>query len=148
LSCPFFMPTQPSDKATFLHPSRLPLGGPWAGTCCAPGHQHAHPTSDELKDCNLGYALSCTRLPVERASDAVRFSMARENGTQLFLRFVCEKNYRPAGDGLLEYDSQRASWVSSHSDPQIQKMAECYLQSYLSRRSPSFSNFTSSTNHE
>jgi hypothetical protein len=47
---------------------------------------------------------------------------------------VCEKNYRPAGDGVLEFDSQQGSWTKPHSIPQVQKMAECYLESYRSRR--------------
>lgn len=145
LACPFFRPTRRSEDASFLHPLRLPLGGHWEGHCCAPGHEGAQLSSDELKQCNLGYALNCTRLPSERSSDAVRFSMIRENGAQLLLRFVCEKNYRPAGDGVLEYDSTHALWVSAHSDPQIQKMAECYLQAYRSRKNPSLVDSTSST---
>jgi hypothetical protein len=134
LACPFFMPTQRSDDASWLHPVRLPLGAPFDGHCCAPGHEAAQLSSEEIKQCNLGYASQCSRLPQERTSDAVRFGVVRESGTQVFLRFVCEKNYRPAEDGILEYDSQRAAWTSVHATPQIQKMAECYLEGYRSRR--------------
>jgi len=146
LACPFFMPTRRSEDATWLHPMRLPLGGAWEGHCCAPGHEAALLNGEELKSCNLGYASNCVRLPLERSSDAVRFSVARESGAQLILRFVCEKNYRPAGDGTLEYDSQQAQWLSTHPDPQIQKMAECFLHSYLSRRTQFVVDSTSSTN--
>ena len=134
MACPFFMPTQRSEDASWFHPHRLPLGGPFDGHCCAPGRETEQLSPEEIKECNLGYAAHCSRLPQERTSDAVRFSVVRESGTHIFLRFVCEKNYRPAGDGILEFDSQNATWTTPHSTPQIQKMAECYLESYRSRR--------------
>jgi hypothetical protein len=38
-------------------------------------------------------------------------------------------------------------WVSSQPDPRIQKMAECYLESYLLRRNqPAAANIPSSAN--
>jgi hypothetical protein len=144
LACPFFMPTQPAAEAIFIHPMRLPLGAPWRGRCCAPGHEAADLSIEELKDCNLGNAKQCVRLPTDRISDAVRFAVARESGNLLALRFVCEKNYRPASDGTLEYDSLRQQWNSIHNDPQIQRMAQCFLQSYLSRKVPMEADSTSS----
>jgi hypothetical protein len=129
------MPTQRSEDASWLHPHRLPLGGPFDGHCCAPGHECAKLSAEDLKQCNLGYAARCSRLPQERTSDAVRFGVVRESSSQIVLRFVYEKNYRPAGDGILEFDSQRAFCATPHSTPQIQKMAECYLESYRSLRS-------------
>jgi hypothetical protein len=74
----------------------------------------------------------------------VRFAVTRESGSLLALRFVCEKNYRPASDGTLEYDSLRQQWNSTHNDPQIQRMAQCFLQSYLSRKVPMEADSTSS----
>lgn len=141
MACPFFMPTTKSDAAWFLHPSRLPLGAEWNGQCSAPGHEHCEPDRDELKNCNLGYAVKCPRLPPDRAADAIRFSIARDSGSHLTLWFVHERDHRPAGHGILEYDVLRAAWTSPHVDPRIQKMAECYLQSYLQRRT-----FPTSTN--
>jgi len=119
----------------WLHPSRLPLGGGWEGRCSAPGHEGAHPSQEELHEfCNLGYATKCSRLPIEREWDAVRLSVARDQGSRLLLWFVCEIDHRPARHGTLEYDVDRREWISLHSDPRIQKMLECYLQSYLQRR--------------
>jgi hypothetical protein len=135
VACPFFMPTDKHDDGGWLHPSRLPLGGGWIGHCSAPGHEGAEPTNRELREfCNLGYAAGCPRLPEERAYDAVRFSVAHDRGGQLLLWFVYESRHRPAGHGMLEYDLSLDRWISSHSDPRIQKMADCYLQSYLLRR--------------
>jgi hypothetical protein len=147
MACPFFMPTSKSDAGVWLHPSRLPLGGGWNGHCSAPGHENSEPTTEELKKCNLGYATDCSRLPKERASDAVRFSISRDCGPQLSVWFVYELDHRPAGHGTLEYDLSLGTWTSFHADPRIQKMAECYLQSYLQRTiRPAAAGFPSSAN--
>jgi hypothetical protein len=147
VACPFFMPTSKLDDGGWLHPSRLPLGGGWIGRCSAPGHEGADPTNEELRElCNLGYAARCPRLPEERVYDAVRFSIASDRGARLLVWFVCESGHRPASHGILEYDLSLGRWISSHSDARIQKMAECYLQSYLLRRiQPAPAGLTSST---
>jgi hypothetical protein len=137
LACPFFMPVRKLEHGAWRHPSRLPLGSGWSGFCCAAGHEDIQPTDDELTEfCNLGYAANCPRLPRERDCDAVRFGIARDAGSQLVLRFVCEAGHLPAAHGTLEYDLSLGQWVLSHADPRIQKMAECYLESYLMRRIP------------
>src|ERR1022692_5335103 len=140
------MPTSKLEDGGWLHPSRLPLGGGWIGHCSAPGHECAEPTVEELRKlCNLGYAAGCPRLPAERTSDAVRVSIARDRGAQLLFWFVCESGHPPTGHGMLEYDLSTGQWIRSNSDPRIQKMAECYLQSYLLRRiQPAAAGFTSS----
>jgi hypothetical protein len=133
--CPFFIPTMKLEDGGWLHSSRLPLGGGWRGQCCAPGNEGTEPTTEELREfCNLGYARACARLPKERTADAVRFAVSRDAGTQLLVQFVTEFNHQPAGHGILEYDSSLGRWVGTHSDPCIQRMAECYLEAYLSRR--------------
>jgi len=135
MACPFFMPIAKCDDGGWIHPARLPLGAGWQGRCCAPGHEGSEPAADELREfCNLGYASRCSRLPKERTADAVRFSISRDRGDQLTVCFVRELEHRPSGHGNLEYDRPLAKWVSSHPDPCIQKMADCYLQSYLMRR--------------
>ena len=134
LACPFFVPTTRLDGG-FIHPSRLPLGAGWRGHCSAPGHEGAEPEDDHLRQlCNLGYSSACSRLPTERSCDAVRFGVAHDRGSQLAIWFVCESAHRPGAHGTLEYDLASQRWVSSHSDARIQKMAECYLESYLLRR--------------
>jgi len=138
LACPFFMPVRKSEDSVWQHPSRLPLGCGWTGLCCAPGYEGVQPTDEELRCfCNLGYATNCPRLPKERPCDAVRFGIARDTGSQLFLLFVCEAGHLPTTHGTLQYDLSLGLWVLSHADPQIQRMAECYLESYLPRRIPS-----------
>ena len=141
------MPTTKCEEGNWIHPSRLPLGGGWYGYCSAPGHEGVRPTADELTQlCNLGYATTCSRLPKTRASDAVRFSVAGDRSARLVFWFVCESNHLPASHGTLEYDLSSEQWVSTHPDPRIQKMADCYLQSYRLRRTSPFAGITSSTN--
>src|SRR6202167_1461024 len=148
MACPFFMPTSRLDDGGWLHPSRLPLGGGWMGHCSAPGYEGTEPSNQELRElCNLGYAAGCARLPEDRAYDAVRFSIARDRGAQLELWFVCESSNCPASHGILEYDLSLGQWIRNHPDARIQKMAECYLQTYLVRRiQPAAAGLSSSTN--
>ena len=146
LACPFFMPAQKLDGA-WLHPSRLPLGGGWDGRCSAPGHEGAQPSNQELHEyCNLGYAIKCSRLPAHRDYDAVRFSVCRDQGSRLQLWFICELAHRPATHGTLEYDVLQSAWISSHSDERIQKMAACYVETYLQRKIQPAPEPVSSTN--
>jgi hypothetical protein len=129
------MPLQKLERGAWLHPTRLPLGAGWSGRCSAPGHEGAEPADEELRDfCNLGYAVRCSRLPAGRACDAVRFSVNRDLGSLVLLCFVCEMDHRPVAHGILEFDLALERWVSSHPDPRIQRMAECYMQCYRSRR--------------
>ncbi len=120
----------------WLHPSRLPLGGGWDGRCSAPGHEGAQPSNQDLHE----FAIWDTRQNVRacrphRDFDAVRFSVARDQGSRLQLWFVCETGHRPAKHGTLEYDVElQSTWISSHSDERIQKMAGVLRQSYLKRK--------------
>jgi hypothetical protein len=50
------------------------------------------------------------------------------------LQVVFETEYLPAGHGLLEYDELLDLWVSTHPEPVIQRLAECFLHSYLQRK--------------
>jgi hypothetical protein len=135
VACPFFVPSRKLDDAGWQHPARLPLGGGWQGHCAAPGHEGAEPSDQDLHEyCNLGYAAQCARLPKDRSCDAVRFSVAHDRGTQLLLWYVCETAHRPAAHGTLEFDVPLQRWTTTHPDARIQKMAECYLESYLLRR--------------
>lgn len=104
----------------------------------------------ELQElCNLGYASKCGRLPKDRSYDAVRFSVARDTGAQLLIWFACEAGHYPCNHGQLEYNPSLTTWVSSHQDPQIQKLAECYVQSYLTRKSnSSLADISSSPPHD
>src|SRR5215472_1924991 len=128
------MPTQRLEEGAWLHPSRLPLGAGWQGYCTAPGHEGELPAPADLHHgCNLGYAVTCPRLPQERAWDAVRFGVAGESESGVRLAYVCERNHRPSEHGTLEYRFADQAWLNRHADPRIQKMAECCMVSWLRR---------------
>lgn len=146
LACPFFMPTHRSDEGAWLHPSRLPLGCGWEGHCTAPGYEGVVPNAERLhQDCSLGYATNCPHLPASRQWDAIRFSVARENESEILLAYSCERNHLPAGHGNLEYRLQNSEFTAIHPDGRIQKMAECFLESWLRRTR---SRFASENNAE
>ncbi len=132
MACPFFMPTEKLD--VWSHRPPLPLGNAWQGVCTASGYSDAQPLERELKECNLGYAKHCRRLPAKRAWDAVRFCVSRHRDGRIELCYVCEVNHRPGEHGHLEYDVTRGAWAVAHRDSCVQKMAQCYLEAYVERR--------------
>jgi len=149
LACPYFMPVEELE-GSWQHPSRLPLGCGWRGHCTAPGHADENPAQDVLEAfCNLGYATGCSWAPRDRAWDAVRFAVAVpsevDNGYEsagglsqvlpmIRVIYVCERNHRPAERGELAFDLQQSQWVRRHDDARVQKMAECFLGSFLQKR--------------
>jgi hypothetical protein len=141
VACPFFMPVEKLENGTWLHAGRLPLGCGWSGHCTAPGHEGEAPSQEELREfCNLGYAEGCGRLPRERTWDSVRFAAktvvndANGAGGRMQIRFVCERGHRPAEHGMLEFDLAEMRWVERHRDSRVQRMAECFLESYVEKR--------------
>jgi hypothetical protein len=144
------MPVARLENGTWPHPARLPLGAGWCGHCTAPGHEGEVPPQDILETfCNLGYASNCSWSPLTGVWDAARFGVsARRNPAAptdeqcatpipagvLLVHFVCERNHRPVEHGDLEFDLARATWLVRHGDPRIQKMAECFLESYLKKK--------------
>lgn len=147
MACPYFMPVVKLENGAWPHPARLPLGCGWNGHCTAPGHEGETPSQDVLEAfCNLGYASSCAWAPQERAWDAVRFSVSAPADTSgkdkqnrspaasvLRLIYVCERDHLPVAHGELTFDLVTAAWTRPHEDARIQKMAECFLDSYLQR---------------
>jgi hypothetical protein len=135
------MPTRKLDDGVWPHPSRLPLGCGWEGHCTAPGHEGAVPAASRLhEECSLGYASNCPHMPVERAWDAIRFAVSREHDSRIWVAYVCERNHLPAEHGNLEYRVHDGQWTNCHPDGRVQKMAECFLESWLQRVRPAPSN--------
>ncbi len=137
MACPFFMPEQRFDF-DWLFPQRLPLGAGWTGTCTAPGHEGSRPGEEELRSaCNIGYAKACSRLPADRSADAVRFAIGEKSDGIVRVLFACERAFLPAGHGVLLYEKANGRWIQRHENACVQRMAECYLQAQMERRSRS-----------
>lgn len=47
--------------------------------------------------------------------------------------YVCERDHHPVLHGDLEFDLSTMTWLRQHEDTRIQKMAECFLDSYLKK---------------
>ncbi len=142
MACPFFMPVEKLENGAWLHAARLPLGCGWTGHCTAPGHENAVPSQEELRDfCNLGYAEGCERFPQERVWDSVRFGARtvpgdKKNftGGHIQIRYVCERDHRPVEHGTLKFDAVAENWLLRHSDDRVQRMAECFMATYVEKR--------------
>lgn len=141
------MPSEKFVNGGWPHPARLPLASGWRGTCTAPGHEGELPSAEQLQDfCNLGYAQTCSRLPHDRAWDAVRFSIVSprfadavsdaSRAATIRLHYVCERAHLPVNHDVLEFDVTQLRWVRRHPDARVQRMAECFLSEYLSHRKP------------
>jgi hypothetical protein len=115
------------------------LGCGWQGYCTAPGYDGVIPETQRLQEeCSIGYSSTCPRLPADRPWDAIRFAVSRENEFLIQVVYVCEKNHLPAEHGNLEYRVQDTQWAVAHTDPRIQKKAECFLDSWLQKKRPTF----------
>ena len=150
MACPYFMPVEKMENGSWPHPSRLPLGCGWKGHCTAPGHEQQIPTQDILEAfCNLGYASRCSWAPAQRLWDSVRFAVmaplgqdargkcaltSDEPARTLRLTYICERDHRPVEHGELEFDVAMNLWLKPHVDTRIQKMAVCFLESYLKKK--------------
>jgi hypothetical protein len=134
MACPYFMPTSRHDAELWMHRQRLSLGDGFAGTCTAPGRNGCAASDAELKDlCNLGYASACGHLPAHRLADAVRFAVACDSADTLTLQWSSERDHLPVAHGQLEYDTATARFTTAHNDLCVQRMAECFIESYLLR---------------
>jgi hypothetical protein len=126
-------------NGAWAHAGRLPLGCGWSGQCTAPGHEGEIPSPQDLQEfCNLGYAAGCARLPAERSWDSIRFgarSVASEAvGENIQIRYICECGHLPAEHGILEFAASTAQCERPHRDSRLQRMAECFVETYLEKR--------------
>lgn len=138
MACPYFVPREILNDGSWPHPSRLPLGAGWNGSCCASGEAITATDSHLREFCNLGYAAACPHLPHERDWDAVRFSVACTGVEQVTISYVCELAHAPVEHGKLAFDLERESWVNVHSDARVQRLAACYLETYRARQTHAF----------
>jgi hypothetical protein len=137
MACPFF---HPAAQDFVDAPGWHPLGDAHRGSCQANPREPFQPSDRTLHDlCNLGYAaLTCPRFPANADADAVRFTIARDEGGVIGLYYVAEKNHLPQSHGPLEYSRAAGAFTLAHADAILQWQAEAYLASYL-RRQPNAS---------
>jgi hypothetical protein len=136
LACPYFVPRERLDGGEWLHPSRLPLGAGWKGSCCVEGIESQPAESVVREMCNLGYAAGCPRLPANRDWDSVRFSVCGSGPDQIALAYVCERNHAPAEHGRLTFNVAGGLWREQPADPRLERLAKCYLETWRAKQIP------------
>lgn len=134
MACPFFVPREILNDGSWPHPSRLPLGAGWAGSCRASGTEEPIADGHIREFCNLGYATACPQLPVERDWDAIRFSVARVSREHLTISFVCELGHAPIEHGKLTFDLENEGWLGPSPDPRVLTLANCFVHTYRERQ--------------
>lgn len=133
LACPFFVPREVLNDGSWPHPSRLPLGAGWTGSCRATGQELPASDAHIREFCNLGYATACEYLPQRRDWDAIRFSVVRASLEQVTLCFVCELEHAPIEHGELTFDLKSEVCLDVDTDWRVQTLAASYLRAYRVR---------------
>ncbi len=128
------MPRMPVRDGRGAVGPRTPLGELWTGHCHAPGQQTAEIGEALCNPCNSGYAARvCSRFPAEGPSDAVRFHVAVDNDEALRLQYVYERQWWPAGHGVLEYSVARGEVTPATADAILRGQAAAFAQSWIFR---------------
>jgi hypothetical protein len=139
MACPYFDPVRPRTIAIGAPGAMLPLGDSWLGLCRATAGQPWEPDQASLAAlCNLGYARgSCPRFPAEEADrgpDAVRFTISRDDGRSVEVRYVVERDHHPFAHGGLEFSRAAAAFVVPPPAETLHRQARAYVTSYLRRK--------------
>lgn len=135
MSCPYFEPLEPRSRAADPRLSTLPLGDSWTGMCRADPLSPSAPEPTAVHTfCNFGYARqSCNRFPASDGPDAVRFSISRDNGTSIEVRWAIERDHHPFAVGTLAFERANGAFASEPPFPALLKQAFAYVSSYLRR---------------
>ncbi len=137
MACPYFYPVKSRTSPGETQHAMLPLGDLWAGECHAEPLQPCHAPDQGLRMlCNLGYARgSCARFPgAPGVPDAVRFTVASDDGPVIRLLFAIERNHHPFLHGPLEYSTTCAAFAPEPADENLSRQAHAYVDSYLRRK--------------
>ncbi len=135
MACPYFYPLEP-DPEWHKHP-RLPLGDPYTGLCQVDPLREAQPDLPTLHAfCNRGYARGrCPRFPAAAHADGHRFSVIQEEGANLRIFYVAERDHRPLDHGTIEYSTDQCRFVDGDGGRLFLRQAQAYIESYLRRKS-------------
>jgi hypothetical protein len=138
MACPYFYPVE-RHVGDLVPPSAiLPLGDAWSGVCRAGAGPPQRPAEAQLRPlCYFGYARGrCDRFPPDDAGpDAVRFTIANDDGASLGIYYVQERDHHPFAYGPLQYSLVGHSFLQQPSDETLARQAEAYTESYLRRKS-------------
>ena len=136
MACPYFYPVARLEEDVWAVPPRLPLGDAYTGECRAGTIPHQPDPSVMRTLCNCGYArglTACARFPQDARVDAVRFSIAADEGDGIRLQYILEKQCWPLDHGELRYSVSGRAFASAPADEIVARQAIAFLESYLRR---------------
>jgi len=134
MACPYFYPVARLEEDLWAVPPRLPLGDAYTGECRAGAMPHQPGDVVMRNSCNSGYARGkCDRFPQDARADAVRFSVAADEGDGIRLQYIFEKLCWPLDHGELRYSVSEHSFSSELADEIVARQAAAFLESYLRR---------------
>ena len=137
MACPWFLPRTPIRERRGAVAQRAPLGELWTGMCRAPGQEPAAIGETLCNPCNTGYAgRACSRFPQDGPADAVRFHVTSDKADELLLQYVFERQWWPAGHGVLQYSVTRGEVSPAAADEILRAQAEAFAKSWIFKTRP------------
>jgi hypothetical protein len=134
MPCPYFYPVARLEEDLWAVPPRLPLGDAYTGECRSGAISHQPEDAVMRTTCNSGYARGrCDRFPRDARADAVRFSVAGDEGDGIRLLYIFEKECWPLDHGELRYSVSERSFASEPADEVLARQAAAFVGSYLRR---------------
>ena len=137
MACPYFYPVERHAGDLSAPSTILPLGDAWSGICRAAAGQPRQPEEAQLRPlCYFGYARGrCNRFPADDSGpDAVRFTIASDDGASLGLYYVMERDHHPFAHGPLQYARGENRFLPEPPGEIFARQAEAYVESYLRRK--------------
>jgi hypothetical protein len=134
MACPYFYPVARLEEDLWAVPPRLPLGDAYMGECRSGDVPHQPPDTLIRTSCNSGYPRGkCDCFPQDSRADALRFSVAADQGDGIRLQYIFEKDCWPLDHGELCYSVSQHSFASEPADQIVARQAAAFLESYLRR---------------
>jgi hypothetical protein len=137
MACPYFYPVERHTGVLGTQSAILPLGDAWSGVCRAATGPPRQPEEAQLLPlCSFGYVRGrCDRFPKnDTGPDAIRFTIASDDGSSLGLYYVMERDHHPFAHGPLEYSLAGSRFLQPPADETFARQAEAYALSYLRRK--------------
>jgi hypothetical protein len=137
MACPYFYPVERHPGDLSAASATLPLGDAWSGVCRAVAGEPRQPEEAQLRPlCYLGYARGrCDCFPAnDSGPDAVRFTIASDDGASLGLYYVVERDHHPFAHGPLQYARSGNRFLQPPTGEILARQAEAYVESYLRRK--------------
>ena len=133
MACPHFLPREPFAAAESTSAFPRPLGDSWRGQCASPLAAASPDDRHMLDCCNMGYcAGKCQAFPAA-SDDAVRFGIVSDNGSEVRVQWVAQRDHLPSASGRVTYNRDSATFPGSDLPALLEAQVRAYLTSYLRR---------------